>query len=95
MLFSLPITASERLAARRAQGTDGVDRLPLHPRVGVVEQGHEIAEQPVVARCRLEEDVDGLDPNLGGFVVQQGTHRRDGFPGSRTEVADRGEERSL
>ncbi len=40
----------QRLAARRTQGTNGVDRLPLHPRVGIVDQGDQIIEQAVIAR---------------------------------------------
>ena len=59
---SRPIDDGQGLAARRAQGADGVDRLPLDPRVGVVEQGHEVVEQAFVARGGLEEDLDRPAP---------------------------------
>ena len=50
VLVQLADDDRQRLRPERTQGANGVDRLPLHPRVGVVEQGDEIAEQAVVAR---------------------------------------------
>ena len=40
----------QRTAPRRAEGTNGIDRLPLHPRVGfVLSRASEIADQAVIA----------------------------------------------
>ncbi len=82
----LPDDDRQRLATRRTQGTDGIDRVSLHPSVGVVEQDHQITEQAIIAWCRLKEDADGLDANPRGFVFEHGTHGRYAFAGSRTEV---------
>ncbi len=82
------MTTRQRFATRRTQETNGIDRLPLHAIVRVVDHGLEIAEQPVIAWCGLIEDVNGLDSNVGGGVLQQGSHGRYGFAGSRTEVTE-------
>ncbi len=55
---------AERLAAPGTEGTQGIDRASLHPRVGIVEQRPDVADQAVIPWRRVREDVDDLDPDL-------------------------------